>query len=396
VKRRDWGKPMKSTFRWRRLALVIAGALLAAVAPAFGAHESTNAATFYRQAFASMADPSDPHWELVEHPDAVRIDASVAKFAARHDETFALLRKGAAAPRCDWGTDVRQGTRAKLPHLAAARKIANLTRLRARVLVQQGRTADALGDAVALLAFARHIGSDPVVVAKFMECGVADAAVEAAAGAVASAKVEELKSLLDGLDHLPRSLPASEAVGREGTAIVNQMRQLAAGDPAAPLAEGGVLWEIAGGPRADETLRGRLRLQWADPKARDAGIAEAAGLFNDGAAALAAPFDQSFVAVQKWEARRAAASPLAQLLVPSLRAYRVTVAAAETRVEMLYVAALVKCDGPGAAARSREPHADGPFTYREVPGGFELESRLVVDNIPLRLTCRKSADELPF
>ena len=388
---------MKRKFLWSRLVLIVAGArLAAAAAPAVGAQESTNAATFYRQAFASMADASDPHWELVEHPDAVRIDASVAKFVARHEETFALLRKGAAAPRCDWGTDVREGTRAKLPHLAAARKTANLTRLRARVLLQQGRTADALGDAVALLAFARHVGSDPLIIAKLTECGVADAAVEAAAGALGSAKVDEIKLLLDGLDHLPKSLPASEAVGREGAAIVAQMRQLAAGDPAAPLSERGVLWEIAGGPRADKNLRDRLRVEWTDPTARDAAITAVASLFQEGAAALASPFDQSFVSMQKWEARRGAASPLAQLLVPSLRACRVTVAAAETRVEMLYVAALVKRDGPGAAARSREPHADGPFTYRAVPGGFELESRLVVDNVPLRLTCRKSADELPF
>ena len=376
-------------------------ALLVILCGAFGplvlaADDPANAAAIYRQAFESMADPTDPHWDLVEHPDAVRIDPSVAKFVARHDETFALLRKAAAAPECDWGTDLRQGLAAKLPHLAPARKLANLTRLRARVLVQQGRAPDALGDAAALLALARYLGSEPLILSKLIECGVGDSAVEAAAGAVMAALPADMKSLLDHVDHLPKSVSASEAVRREGAAVAAQLRDVAKGDADAALAEGGVLWEATGGPRADPALRAALRAQWTDPRARDAAVAEVAALFDAAAGILAAPFEKSFVTMQKWEARRAAASPLARALVPSLQKYRVAVAAAETRAEMLYVAAQVRRDGPAAAANSREPHADGPFAYHALADGFELESSLVVDNVPVRVTCRKSGDELPF
>jgi hypothetical protein len=87
---------------------------------------------------------------------------------------------------------------------------------------------------------------------------------------------------------------------------------------------------------------------------------------------------------------------MARSLVPSMRTYRVAVAAIETRVEMLRVAAMVRTDGPKAVAGSSEPHATGAFTYREIPGGFEIESKLVVKNQPLKVTCRSAGEAIPF
>ena len=63
---------------------------------------------------------------------------------------------------------------------------------------------------------------------------------------------------------------------------------------------------------------------------------------------------------------------------------------------MLFAAAAIRAEGPKAAAKFNDPHAQGPFEYRQIPGGFELESKLVVNNNPLRLVCRASPDALPF
>ena len=378
------------------LAGLLAVLALGAAGAQDGGDAGANAAEHYRKAFGVLPDTSDPQFAFLNEPDAVRLDQNVAEFVRLHDPTFAHVRAGAAVQRCDWGVDPREGAAAKLPHLESARTVANLARLRARVMFQQRRHAEALDDLAALLGLARHVGADPFVVAKLVEAGVADSAVEAASHGLANAPPEAAGRLHEAMGKLPRPIPLGDVVKAEGEAVVAQLRRMAGEEPAAPFLEGNFFWEATGGEKGDETLRAALREQWKDPAKRAAGVREVAGLFEEIASYLSLPFQNSFAGVQKWEARRQAASPLARVMVPSLREARLAVAASETRVEMLFVAAAVRAEGPKAAAKFDEPHAAGPFEYREVPGGFELESRLVVNNRPLKLVCRSSGDELPF
>lgn len=348
------------TRRTLPLPVVVLIVVAGGVAPA-APQDDDNAAAFYRQAFAVLPDTSNPEWAILEKPDALKLDDTAVKFITSHDPTFELLRKGAMLRRCDWATDPAQGTQGKSPHLQPARTLANLTRLRARLLVQQRRHAEAMDDVVAVLTLSRHVGSEPFVISKLTEAGIAGSAVAAAAQGLASAPPEVARTLMDKLERLPASLAAGDVVRREGEALVAQLRR----------SPGGAL-------------------------ANEAAAREAAALFEDAAKFLALPFEDSFVPAQKWETRLQAAPPEVRERVPSLRAYRIAVAAAETKVEMLYAAAAVRVDGAGEVFRFREPHAKGSFTCRELAGGFELESKLVVDNLPLKLTCRPSGDELPF
>ena len=321
------------------------------------APDPDNAATHYRRALEVLPDTSNPDWAILRHPDAVRLDPPAVEFIRKHEPTFELLRKGAACRRCDWGIDAGQAADGDLPHLAPARTLASLVRLRARLLFQQRRHAEAMDDVVALLTLSRHIGASPFIAAKSAEAGVADSAVAAAALGVATLPPEAARALMDKLERLPNSLPAAEVVRREGERVVAELRKSSTDGAAAN---------------------------------------EVAALFAEAAGHLALPFGQSFVPVQKWETKRQAASEAVEKRVPSLRTFRVAVAAAETRVQMLYVAAAVRVEGRREVFRFEEPHAKGPFEYREFPGGFELESKLVVDNVPLRLTCKPSGDEIPF
>lgn len=319
--------------------------------------ESDNAATYYRKAFEVLPDDKDPNWQILQHPDAVHLNETAVEFIGRHESTFELLRKGAACGRCDWGVDLKQGSAAPLPHLNGARTISNLTRLRARLLFQQRRHAEAMEDVAALLVLSRHVGSDPFIAAKLIEAGVADSAVAAAAPGVGALPPEAARALMEKMDRLPDSQPPAEVVRREGELMAAEARRSAAESAAA---------------------------------------GEIARLFEEAARHLALPFDQSFAPMQKWEAKRQAASPAVQKRVPALGTYRLSLAAAETRVRMLYVAAAIRVEGPRARFRYHEPFVKGPFDYRGVPGGFELESKLVVKNVPVKLTCRPSGDELPF
>ena len=331
----------------------LAAMLLAAIAcPARGADPAgDNAATFYRQAFEVLPDTSDPDWTILNTPDAIRLDETAVRFVQKHESTVQLLRKGAAVLRCDWGSGPDP------LNLDKARTLASVARLRARLLYQQGKHSDAMEDAVALLAYSRHVGSFPRVSAKLAEADFATVAVSAAAPAIVSAPPEASKALMDKLQRVPNSLPTAEVVRREGQEV------------------------------SERLIR----------EARDkAGIAEVGSLYVEAARYLELPFEQSFVPMQKWEAKRQAGSALAKKTVPPLRDLRLAVAAAETRVQMLFVAAAVRVDGPREVFRFDEPHATGPFTYHEIPGGFELESKLVVNNLPVKLVCKPSGDALPF
>ena len=347
------------------IARLAATLLLVAAAcnATFGAPpDGENAATYYRKAFEILPDKNDPNFSVLANPDAVHLDATAVQFIQKYDPAFEQLRKGAACLRCDWGVDPKQGTAAQLPHLEPARTLSNLTRLRARLLFQQRRHTEAMDDVVALLTLSRHVGSDSFIIAKLMEAGIADSGVAAAASGVVGLPPDAARALMEKLERLPNSMPVAEVVRREGQSIVSEVRESKSMTAAA----------------------------------RDALAAEVARLYAEVEQHLALPFEQSFAPVQTWEKKRQAASPAAQKLVPSLRTCRVAVAAAETRVQMLFVAAAVRVDGRREVHRFNEPHAKGPFAYREIPGGFELESKLVVNNLPLTLTCGPSDDEVPF
>ena len=375
---------------------LVAALILCAVSTAARAQDGDNAADHYRTAFAALPDTSDPQWAFLNAPDAVRLDATVANFVKRHDVTFAHLRAGAALQRCDWGVDAGEGTAAKMPHLNAARTLANVARLRARVQFQQRQHAEAFDDLAAVLALARHVGSGPFLVSKLIEAGVADSAVDAASHGIADAPPEAARRLHDAIGKLFRPIPLGDVIKAEGEVVVAQLRRMTGENVGAHFAEGGVFWQATSGPKADPQLRAELRQQWTDAAKRDAGIKEVAALYEAGARALGMPFQASFAPVQTLETKRQAASPLARAMMPSLRTARLAAAASETRVEMLFAAAAIRAEGPKAATKFNDPHAQGPFEYREIPGGFELESKLVVNNNPLRLVCRASPDALPF
>ena len=374
---------------------LLIGMVVAAAGPARAAN-SDNAADLYRKAFATLPDTSDPEFAFLNEPDGVRLDDNAANYLKQHDSTFELLRQAATLPKCDWGTDLSLGTKAQLPHLEGARRICNLTRLRARWLFQQGRHAEALDDVAALLALSRRVGDEPFIVSKLIEVGVADSAVLAAENGLAAAPQDAARKFAEKIAATHRSMPAAEVVMKEGASVANELRALAQKDRGGLFAQGAYFWNATQKPGGAE-LREQVKKQWDDPRARDAGIREVAQLTEEVARHLALPFDQSLAPVQRWETKREAASPLARLMVPSMKTYRAAVAAVETRVEMMRVAALVRADGPAAAADSREPHADGPFTYRDLPnGGFELESRMLFKNQPLKVTCRTPRDTVPF
>lgn len=70
-----------------------------------------------------------------------------------------------------------------------------------------------------------------------------------------------------------------------------------------------------------------------------------------------------------------------KIMIPAILPARERVDGVLVRREMLKVAINVVLAGPEAVHDSEDPFGTGPFTYREIDGGFELVSALTVNDI---------------
>jgi len=108
-------------------------------------------------------------------------------------------------------------------------------------------------------------------------------------------------------------------------------------------------------------------------------------LYDEQARAMSLPYGQFQQAYAPMLARMKAGP--AYPLVPAdfSRVYQQN-AYARARMSLFRAAIVIVRDGADAAKAAKDPFGDGPFTYRAVPGGFELNSRLQgKDGQPLTL-----------
>ena len=73
------------------------------------------------------------------------------------------------------------------------------------------------------------------------------------------------------------------------------------------------------------------------------------------------------------------------LFLPNAALEQDRVAQIQAQRAMLLAAIEARLHGDGTLANARDPFGDGPFTRRDVSGGYELESKLVVSGKPVTL-----------
>jgi hypothetical protein len=347
-----------------------------------------NAAPSYLLALAMLPkDQNHPDMAVImpagENP---KIDDTAAAVIHRYDPAVQLLRRGAAAPRCDWGLDRSKGPELDVPQLSLARTMSQLVLLRARHGLQQKQGADACEDAGALMAFGRHIGQEPFIIGKMVESGVVQSGIDSAALVLMNASPEALARLDGRLAALPRTLSPGDAIKGEAEVYAGWFRGLEKADPAALFQEGGKLWKVAGGQRANPNTLETLKQRWTDPQTRAGDINALAPLAAGTAALLDAPPEEFPNALQAHKANLAAA-PLASLVIlPDPSYMGANWKTTEARLAMLRAAIAVRLKGPGALATIRDPFGSGPFTHKATQQGFELSSALQWRGGPVKLT----------
>lgn len=374
--------------RWIPLALLLSPALLPA--PPLGAEAAdvqsdlgANAAMKYWQAFAQMPALDRDQEALLGEWNKVPFNAAALKLIASSEKSRLYLHRGAKLTRCDWSLDYEDGMNLLLPYLAKSRDLARLAALHARHEFEQSHWEAGVEEATDMLALARHVGSEPIMICLLVRYGIERfaidllapylprlqafspriiAAVEAqSAGAtVPQAFLAEKKYFLEWLIHRLKQGEAKEkgawrdllkaAIGVESVpdnaAIIQQIgsyeRALQLLEEILPLSD--QMAKIVALPRRE------FEKQYPDFKTK----AKAGNVL---AGHLLTSADKMFAAEQRNQALLA----------------------------LFKAAVAVVQGGPGRLKDIRDPFGDGPFEYRALDRGFELKSKLLYNELPVVL-----------
>lgn len=336
-----------------------------------------NAALVYWQAFALVPELNDAQRKAVDAVlDGEKPSAEVTKVLRQASESLRLLQRAAEYPQCEWGLDYDRGLEMSLPHLSQSRKLARLACARARLRFEKQDDEAAIADIAGVMAMAKSVGKDPVIIALLVQYAIADQAGDVLAEALPQLEADQLARLAQLL-----KAPAG------GTSMADCCRT-----------EKNLLlgWFI----RELRKPGGKKRVLSVFPDPENPNVIALKALAQDemlGAAeslndvydkiveAMALPpaeFDESVERLKSGADTLGPGKHLAALTMPSLQSLRDKEVGHLARQRMMLAAVLVAKDGPDALQRSdvQDLFDAGPFQYDATDGGFRLTSKIVDQN----------------
>ena len=332
-----------------------------------------NAALAYWQAFILMPKADDGKGIDADAP----IDAKVIAFVDSGDVAVGEMKRAAKMDRCVWGADLEAGIEAQLPYLSQARNMARFACLRARVRFSQNRPAEAIDELVAVMAMARHAGSDGLLISLLVQYAIDNMAVKTIAEHLPALQPEHLDKLSQRIEGLPEGETMSQAMRMEKAILLE--------------------WFIdqVSRPGGKEQLLGMLKNQLGETDQDELAKYKALSQQEmvDGLIELRAVYDQLIELLERSpgklvdcaenliekEKLTAPAKMFASFILPAVGAMRRSEAPYQTRQVMLKAAiAVVKGDESQLKRKElHDPYGDGPFEYAKTKGGFTLRSKLL-------------------
>lgn len=370
--------------RWILPALLLVPVLLrpapaAAQAPDAKPDLGANAALKYWTAFALMPALDSDQEKLLGGWNKVPLDEAALKLIAASEKSRLYLGRGAKLRRCDWSLNWEDGMELLLPYLAKSRDLARLAALHARHEFEQGRGETGIEDVTAILALARHVGSEPIMVCILVRYLLEMIAIDAV-----SPYLPELKA------HAPKFVTALAAPGGVtlSEAFLAEKEHM-------------LQWLVQTLKKAEEKQPGA----WRDVLKRAVGaegeeVVKQVGTYERAIALTEAVLPVSdqlakFVTLPRKELdaqypefkkKTKAANLLASHLLSSVEKMLAAQDRNQAQVALLRAALDVVKDGPDSLKQSKDPFGDGPFEYRAFDRGFELKSKLLYNGEPFALT----------
>ncbi len=348
---------------------------------------AANAALKYWQAFSTM-----PKLDEKFQPGDVGtmpLDAKTKELVASAAYSLEQLHYGAALPRCAWGISLEEdGIRTLLPECQAARNLTALARLRIRLRFGEGKTAEAVDDAVDALTLGRHVSRDGTLIAVLVGIAIDAGVTDTLAADLPKLDAAALRKLAARLEALPSDYTSAEAirVGEERAGLdwfIRQVKSTTDKEKLLNLLDEMTFSEGVGSSRA----KAKAFLEECGGTAE--GVVkyaeETRPLYLAAAQALALPpgeFEKAWDALNK----KSADNPVSKLLFPAVNHVRQAEDRFNARRAMRKAALAILIDGPDAAKNQRDPFGDGPFEYIPFEGGFELRSKFKAQDKQASLT----------
>jgi hypothetical protein len=347
---------------------------------------AANAALKYWQAFSTM-----PKLDEKFQPGDVEtmpLDAKTKRLIGSADYSLEQMHYGAALPRCVWAISLEEdGIRTLLPECQAARNLTALARLRIRLRFEEGKTVEAVDDAVDALTLGRHVSRDGTLIAVLVGIAIEQGVTDTLAADLPKLDAAALKKLAARLEALPPDYTAADAIriGEERAGLDWFIRQVKATTDKDKLIN--LLDEMTFSEGVGSKAKAKAFLEECGGTAE--GVVKYAeqsrSLYAAAAQALTLPpgqFEKAWVALDK----KSADNPVSKLLFPAVNHVRQSEDRLRTRRALRKAALAILVDGPDAAKPQRDPFGDGPFEYMPFDGGFELRSKFKAQDKQVSLT----------
>ncbi len=349
-----------------------------------------NAALRYWQAFATLPKFDDAEKNKLAEVMTTPLDDLARKILTDAEYSLKMMHYGAAQPHCEWGTCHQEGVFTRLPQADAARVIASLVCLRARMRFEAGQSAEAVDDIVAGMTLGRHCSLTGTNIMLLSGYAIEHRMIEALALHIPKLDPKIIPDLKKRIAAIPAGLSLGDALATEEQYFLDWFIRVVkkAKDKESLLA---VLSFIDNEPEGQPRGSGeKTRAFIEECGGNIEGVLQRAEETRESYRAvtkmLALPMDQ-FEKDFDLEAKKRAANPVFKVFFPAIVNVRRANARMDERRALLSAALAVRQEGPDALKNNPDPVLGGPFEYSPFDGGFELISKLKGrDDKPVTLT----------
>lgn len=372
------------------IALVLIGAVrcLGADIPGDRSDLGDNAALQYWQGFAELPVLDPAEQKALENCENIGLDGAADALLDKARPSLMYLHRGERLQRCAWGLDYKDGPNLLMPHLGKARALARFAVLHMRQQLTRHQWHAGAEDTLALLRFARHVGVDPVLIARIVDTGIEFLTIEQLAPFLPDMDAPSLKLLADGLATLAPAATLQSCIidDRRFTAepLAQRLQQAA-------LAKDSRLKDILDAfvdPQSSTRLTKEL-----ETTAHAAACSRDFPRLYDEILAMSELPSAEFAKQYRDFENAIARNPLALGMLPNLQGLRAAFDRQQTRMELLRAAIAVVQGGSERVKDVKDPFGDGPFQFRGLDHGFVLTSKLVYRGEPVSLTFGQDKDK---
>lgn len=330
---------------------------------------------------------SDADREILFKPVEAAMDDETGRVLGWCGRYLRELHRGAAMPHCDWQVDWSGGPWTLLPHVQNMRPLAGVFILRARYFLSKRQSDFASEDLADALTLGRHLAIDGAVPGFLVQLKLQTSAAQVAADNFDRFDRPALMLLSKRLDALPPAVQAASTIGMLKETSLGWLRRelpqrgTEAVKPAVlygwfDKSDSELLDELLSGTQ--EEVLGRV----ADGERMHDLAAELLELPPD-------EFDDAYATIVK-EAEASGPLTARWLRDTQVKRLRDCEVEGQAKFAMLRAALAIASSGVDALSQFPDPYGDGPFELTSDDEGFDLKSKLVVDQKPVQLRFRRA------